>query len=93
MNIQKKQVVLEINLTTKFLNNSKKPVFSPISSFFGEKTFPPKYLTVSFTTSYRFVTPCQNLEEMNNPIPRKHKDRRTDGRAEGHACHEIFVFI
>ena len=37
-------------------------------------------LTLSCTTSYGFLAPCQNLEKVNDTIQRKH---RTDGRTEG----------
>ena len=32
------------------------------------------------TTSYRFLAPCQNLEETNHTIPRKRPERRKDGQ-------------
>ena len=37
---------------------------------------------LSRTTSYGFLASCQNLEKTNETIPRKHPDRRKDGRTD-----------
>ena len=67
---------------TKFLNKSKNLVFGPylvhFPNFGGKKQiFWNIWLC---TTSYGFLAPCQNLEKTDDTIPRKHPERRTDGR-------------
>ena len=63
---------------TKFFNKFKKP-FSPIFPIFGaKKFFFKKNADQPRPTSYGFVTPCQNLEKTNGPIPRKRTDGQTD---------------
>ena len=37
---------------------------------------------LSYTTSYGFLAPCQNLEKTKDTIPRKCLDRPKDGRME-----------
>ena len=66
----------------KFFNKFKKPYFWPILPTF-EAIFFPKNLTLSHTTSYRFLEPCQNLEKTNDTIPKKHLDKQKGGRTEG----------
>ena len=73
---------------TKFSNKFKKHCFWPTFPLFGTKKFYPKKPALSYTTSYiKFLAPCQNLENNNDTISRKHldrwKDERTDGRTEG----------
>ena len=65
----------------KFFFKFKKPYFWAISPIFGSKTvFFPKTPALSPTTSEGFLTPSQNSEKSNDPIPIKHLDRRQDGR-------------
>ena len=74
---------------TKFSNKLKKSCFwlilGPFSQFFGEKKKKkiPRKSSLSHTTSYKFLAPCQILEKINDTIPRKRLDRRMDGRMEG----------
>ena len=49
---------------------------------FGAKKNFLKNLVLSRTTSYGFLTPCQNLEKVNDTIQRKHPHRRTEGRKD-----------
>ena len=76
---------------TKFFNKFKKPcsepIFGPFSQFWGQKRFFLENPTLSGTTSYGFLEPCQNLEKTNDIIPRSlhtegwmegQKDRRVD---------------
>ena len=63
---------------TKFSNKFKKPCFWPIShpfsQFSGQKNFP-----LSRKTSHGILAPCQNLEKINDTIPKKaRKDRRAN---------------
>ena len=37
-----------------------------------------KNLVLSWTTSFGFLAPCQNLEKINDPTPRKYPERRKD---------------
>ena len=72
---------------TKLSNKLKKPCFCPIFPIFGAKKFFPKNPALSRTTSHGILAPCQNLEKVNDTIPRKcpdkWKDGRTDRRMEG----------
>ena len=47
-------------------------------SFWREKIF-QKNPGLACTTRYKFLAPCQNLEKINDPIPRKWIDRQTNG--------------
>ena len=67
---------------TKFFNILKKTRFWPIFPIFGAKKNFLKNLALSRTTSYGFLASCQNLEKTNDTIPRKHPDRRNDGRTD-----------
>ena len=70
---------------TKFSNKFQKPSFGPswahFLNFGGKKTF-LENPALPRTTSYRFLAPCQILENVNDTIQRKRphrwKDRRTD---------------
>ena len=59
-------------------------MFWPI---FGAKNFFLENPARSHTTSYGFLAPYQNLEKINDVIPRKHpdrpKERRKDGQKDG----------
>ena len=72
---------------TKFFNKFKKPcsepIFGPFSQFWRQKRFFLENPTLSGTTSYGFLEPCQNLEKTNDIIPRKSPYRRMNGRTEG----------
>ena len=72
---------------TKYSNKLKKPCFWPISDpfsqFWGQKIFFPENPALPSTNSYGFLATCQNLEKSNDTIPRKHLDRREDGKMEG----------
>ena len=64
----------------KFSNKLKKnPVFGPFRAHFpnfrGKKISPG-------TTSHGIRATCQNLEKINNTIPRKRRDRWKDGRKD-----------
>ena len=60
-------------------NTRQKLHFWPILPFFwgrgggggGKKTFSRKSGCVTHTTSYGFLASCQNLEKINDPIPKK----------------------
>ena len=41
--------------------------------------------TLSRTTSHGILASCQNIEKINDIIPRKHSDKWKDGRTEGRA--------
>ena len=56
--------------------------FWPILPILGAKKIFLKNLTLSHTTSYGFLAPCQNLEKANDTIQRKHLDRRKDKLTE-----------
>ena len=66
----------------KFFNKFKKPcfwpIFGPFSQCWGKKNF-PENLTLSCTTSYRFLAPYQNLGKTNDTIPRKRHNKLKDG--------------
>ena len=68
---------------TKFSNKLKKPCFCPIFPIFWAKKIFPKNPALSSTTSHGILAPCQNLEKINDTIPRKHPDRWKDGKTEG----------
>ena len=77
---------------TKFSSKLKKlcfwPILSPISqSFKKKKKIFPENLALLSTTSHGILAPCQNLEKINDTIPRKCSDRRrrTEGRKDGQA--------
>ena len=38
---------------------------------------------MSRITSHGILAPCENLEKVNDTIPKKHPDRWKDGRTEG----------
>ena len=74
---------------TKFSNKLKKPCFWPILGLFfpilGQKKFFSENSTLSRTTSYEFLEPCQISEKTYEIIPRKCLDRRPDRRMnDGH---------
>ena len=64
---------------TKFFNKLKKPYFVPFSPFLRQNLLPQKIQALSLTISHGFLIPCQNLENVNDAIPRKRLWRRTDG--------------
>ena len=66
---------------SKFSNKLKNSVFGPFSQFWGQKKFSQK-IPLSHTTSHGILAPCQNLEKINDTIPRKRPDRRNDGRTD-----------
>ena len=68
---------------TKFSNKFKNPCFWPIFPILGAKKIFLENLALSCTTSYGFLTPCQNLEKFNDTIQRKCPDRRKEGRKHG----------
>ena len=57
---------------SKFSNKLKNPVLGPFSQFWGQKKF-----------SHGILAPCQNLEKINDTIPRKCPGRWNDGRKDG----------
>ena len=72
---------------TQFFNKLKKTLFLArfwhIFPIFGAKKIFLENPTLSCTTSYGFLTPCQNLQKVNDAIQRKCLDRRKDGRTGG----------
>ena len=70
---------------TKSFNKFKKPYFGSIFPHFGAKKNFPESLSLSRTTSYGFLAPCQNSEKKtNNTITRKCPDRQKDRQALFH---------
>ena len=67
---------------TKLSNKLKKPCFCPIFPIFGAKKIFLKNPALSRTTSHGILAPCQNLEKINNTIPRKHLDREKNGQTD-----------
>ena len=69
---------------TKSFNKFKKcciwPIMVHFPKFWGKKNKPRK--SGSNTTSYGFLAPSQNLEKTNDTIPRKHPNRRKNGRTD-----------
>ena len=69
---------------TKLFNAFKKPcfwiIFGPFSQL--ENIF-PENVDLPCTFSYRFLAPCQNLEKINDTIPRKRLDRQKDRQKDG----------
>ena len=64
----------------------KKPCFGPFWVYFpnfGGKKYFPENAALSRTTSHWILAPCQNVEKIKYTIPRKHPDRRKDGRKDG----------
>ena len=55
----------------KFSNKLKKPCFCPIFPIFGAKKIFPKNPALSCTTSHGILATCQNLEKINDTIPKK----------------------
>ena len=76
---------MEKKVMTKLFNKIKKPYFWPIfgsfSPILGGNEFFQKNLSLSHT-SYMFLTPCQNLEKIKDPIQRKRLYRHTNGRTD-----------
>ena len=68
---------------TKHSNKLKKPCFWPILSILGAKKIFLENLALSHTTSHGVLAPYQNLEKINDTIPRKRPDREKDGRTGG----------
>ena len=68
---------------TKFFNKLKKLLFLAhfwsIFPILGAKAISLENSALSLTTSYGFLAPYQKLEKTNT-IPRKHPDKRTDGK-------------
>ena len=64
---------------TKLFNKLKKPYFLVHFPHFWEKKTFFKKLALS-RTSHGLLTPYQNLEKANEPIPRKLADGRMDGQ-------------
>ena len=77
---------IQSKLMTKFFSKFKKPVFGQFffhfPNFWGKKIF-LENPDLPHTTSYGFLTPCQNLEKTNYAIPRKHPNRQKDGWKDG----------
>ena len=69
----------------KFSNKLEKPCFRPIlgpfSQFWGQKKISLK-IWLSRTTSHGILAPHQNLEKINDTIPRKRPDKQKDGRKD-----------
>ena len=54
--------------------------FGAIFPIFGAKKIFSENSGLSRTTSYAILAPCQNLEKINDKIPRKRPYRRKDGQ-------------
>ena len=71
----------------KFSNKLKKTLFwghfGPIFLILGAKKFFPENPALSRKTSHGILAPCQNLEKINDTIPRKRPDRRNNGQKDG----------
>ena len=61
---------------TKSFNKFKKLCFQSIFPNFGAKNLFPENPTLSSTTSYGFLAPCQNSEKTNDTITRKSPNRK-----------------
>ena len=57
--------------------------FGPIFLILGAKKIFRENPALSHTTSNGILAPCQNLEKIDDTIPRKRPDRRKDGRKDG----------
>ena len=62
---------------TKFSNKLKNPVLAHFRNFWGQKNS-LENPALSRTTSNGILAPCQNLEKINDTIPKKRRDRRKD---------------
>ena len=71
----------EKKLMTKFFDKLKKNHFWPNLGQFS----------LLCRTQCGFLTPCQNLEKTNDPIPRKCSYRETDRRKDGQADKPFFI--
>ena len=62
----------------KFSNKLKKNIYDPFwahfSNFLRKKNF-PENLDLPYTTLFGIPASCQNLEKINDTIPRKCPDR------------------
>ena len=67
----------------KFSNKFKKPIFWVHFPNFWDKKIFLESPALSHTTSYGFLTPCQNLEKVNDIIQRKRLDRQEEGQNDG----------
>ena len=67
---------------TKSSNKLKKSCFWSIFPILCAKNVLLENLVLSRTTSHGILAPCQNLEKINDAIPRKHPDRRKDGQKD-----------
>ena len=76
--------------SNKFKNPCFWPFLGPFSHLLGQKIFPENPI-LPRTTSYGFLAPRQNLEKINDTIPRKCPDRRKDGQKDRQTLfHRIF---
>ena len=64
---------------TKYSKKLKKTLFL---AYFGQKKHFPENPALSRTTSCDFLALCHISEKTNDAIPRKHLDRRTEGRTD-----------
>ena len=73
-------------MTNYPINSKKKTVFGPFlfhfPNFLGKACF-LENSPLSHTTSCEIPATCQNLEQINNTIPRKRPDRGKVGWMEG----------
>ena len=73
-------------LMTKCSNKSKKtyfwPIFSPFSPFSGQKIFLKKSGSVTRNNTWACNTMMSFTKNFNNPIQRKHPERKTEGRTD-----------
>ena len=52
------------------------PFLVHLPNFWGKKIFLPENPALPCTTSHGFLALCQNIEKINDTIPRKRPDRR-----------------
>ena len=67
---------------TKFKKNLFLAHLGLIFPIFRAKKIFLENLALSCTTTYGFLTPCQNLEKVNDTIQRKLLDRQKDGQKD-----------
>ena len=67
---------IQKKIIPKFSNQLKN---SSSGSFMWQKIILRKNPALPYTTSYGFLTPCQNFERTNDPIPREYLAGQMDG--------------
>ena len=67
---------------TNYSINPENPIFGPFFANFPHVWWNvfSNNLILSPTNSYGFLTPCQNSEKTNHPIPQRHLERQRGGQ-------------